>query len=299
MRFRLKTHFMDYAREQIRGGVWYKPAWWDAVSRVPPVHFQPRIPKASVPKLTFMEDGLLRQFEARNPAIAAFDRPGPTGERGAPHKTVAAQFVEQQLAAMREGRTQGEAYDVARAWLLDNGPRLYSQLAVPPEVEATLAQTPASIALARQQADEALTAQLEEVRGALAEVALVRRQGQVQGAGSDSEDEGGEGAPTGGAGAGSRVHPALAAYRSYRSAGEDEATAKRAWSREPQLPRGGLYESDDEAEAPDSAAAGAAAAEAAKPVTDEEAADMVVRGAGAAAAAAPADGGKGKRGAKA
>jgi len=51
---------MDFVREQVRGGVWYKPPWWDAVSRVPPSHFQPRVIKASVPNIHYMEDSLLR-----------------------------------------------------------------------------------------------------------------------------------------------------------------------------------------------------------------------------------------------
>ena len=37
MRFRLKTDFVSFAREQIRGGLWFKPAWWEAVARAPPL----------------------------------------------------------------------------------------------------------------------------------------------------------------------------------------------------------------------------------------------------------------------
>ena len=60
MRFKLKTPFFDFARDQVKGGVWYRPTWWDAVSNVPPVHFQPRIKKREVPAITFLEDRLVR-----------------------------------------------------------------------------------------------------------------------------------------------------------------------------------------------------------------------------------------------
>lgn len=63
MRFRLKASFLDHAHNQIRGGIWYKPSWWDAVSRVPPVHFQPRINKQEVPRIHFLEDRLMRCVE--------------------------------------------------------------------------------------------------------------------------------------------------------------------------------------------------------------------------------------------
>lgn len=60
MRFRLKTDFLSFAREQIRGGLWYRPAWYDAVTRAPPVHFQPRIKRRDLQNITFVEDRLLR-----------------------------------------------------------------------------------------------------------------------------------------------------------------------------------------------------------------------------------------------
>ena len=90
MRFRLKTDFLTYARDQIRGGIWYKvrrvratarhevrrgtpallspaisrpqpqPAWWDAVRKVPPTAFVPRVKKADIPRITFVEDRLIR-----------------------------------------------------------------------------------------------------------------------------------------------------------------------------------------------------------------------------------------------
>ena len=65
MRFKLRTPFFDYARDQVKGGIWYRPTWWDAVSNVPPVHFQPRIKKREVPAITFLEDSLVRCVCAR------------------------------------------------------------------------------------------------------------------------------------------------------------------------------------------------------------------------------------------
>ncbi len=60
MRFRLRTDSLSFINNQVKGGIWYKPPWWDAVSRVPPVHFQPRVRKAVVPNITYMEDSLLK-----------------------------------------------------------------------------------------------------------------------------------------------------------------------------------------------------------------------------------------------
>jgi len=60
MRFKLKSPFLEYARDQIKGGLWYRPSWYDAISNVPPLHFQPRIKKRDVPTITFLEDRLTK-----------------------------------------------------------------------------------------------------------------------------------------------------------------------------------------------------------------------------------------------
>ena len=60
MRFRLKTEFLTYAHSQIRGGLWYKPTWWEAVQRVPPCAVLPRPRKSTIPRLRFVEDALMR-----------------------------------------------------------------------------------------------------------------------------------------------------------------------------------------------------------------------------------------------
>ena len=38
MRFKLRSSFVDRARDQVRGALWYKPAWFDAMHAVPPMH---------------------------------------------------------------------------------------------------------------------------------------------------------------------------------------------------------------------------------------------------------------------
>lgn len=60
VRFRLKTEFLTYAHNQIRGGLWYRPTWWTAVSAVPPAAVVPRVKKRDVPRIRFLEDRLMR-----------------------------------------------------------------------------------------------------------------------------------------------------------------------------------------------------------------------------------------------
>lgn len=59
MRFRLKTDFLTYARDQVRGGLWYKPSWWEAVQKVPPPTAPGRLRKADIPRIRFAEDRLV------------------------------------------------------------------------------------------------------------------------------------------------------------------------------------------------------------------------------------------------
>ena len=76
MRFRLKTEFLTYAHSQIRGGLWYKPTWWEAVQRVPPCAVLPRPRKSTIPRLRFVEDALMR-------CVAAGASSGGGGARAA------------------------------------------------------------------------------------------------------------------------------------------------------------------------------------------------------------------------
>ena len=196
MRFRLRTPFLTFARDQVRGGLWFRPAWLDAVAKVPPAHFQPRLKMRNVPKITFLEDKLLRcvrtppaapraprgalalshplhprpppshsRFRDRNAAIATFDHAGATSTFS---RTIAAQFVEQQLARMRGGAAEEAAYAGARSWMLSEGPRLFAGLKLPEVVRAAATATPETVAASRAAADEALAKQLADVREAFA-----------------------------------------------------------------------------------------------------------------------------------
>ncbi len=195
----------------------------DAVTRVPPVHFQPRLKRRDVPQITFLEDRLLRRFREKNAAIAAFDRGAPAAG-GAFSRTIAAQFIEQQLARMRGGADEAAAFRGARAWMLTEGPRLFPALSLPAHVRAAATAAPADVAAARVAADEALAAQLAGIREALAR----------------------EGSAAAGASAAAAEEAAVQRRGSWRAwAGERgaqeaarvAAAAARAYSREPVLPR--------------------------------------------------------------
>lgn len=282
MRFKLKTPFFEYARDQVKGGIWYRPTWWDAVSSVPPAHFQPRIRKRDVPAITFLEDRLVRcvggvrtaapragcapalpgrrcsgaallarracptpagalltplplalpthspspcrRFQARNPAIAAFDRQRGGEAAAASMPTVTRQFIDQQMEAMRNGTSELAAYAATRNWLLGNGPRLFAQLDVPAQIRSVVAQSPAALVQMRNAGDQAVQEQLAATQRVLAQL----RSGgggsgrSRLGGGSGGGDSGG----SGGAGA-----------RSGATAQQQEAIARRALSGDPQLPR--------------------------------------------------------------
>lgn len=130
MRFRLRTDFLTYARDQIRGGLWYKPSWWEAVQRVPPTGFVPRIKKRDVPTVRFLEDRLIREFDSRNPMLAQFDNkernskvrvPGFSG----PPPSIAAQFAQKQVEFMKANMSEAEAYQQAQLWMLENGKKVF------------------------------------------------------------------------------------------------------------------------------------------------------------------------------
>lgn len=134
MRFRLRTDFLTFARDQIRGGLWYKPGWWEAVQRVPPTGFVPRIKKAEIPRIRFIEDRLIRDFDAKNPMVRTFD--------GSGEKRLASVFARYQVARMKEGKTEEEAYGLARAWLVENkGKEMFRRLALPQKLRHSIMGT--------------------------------------------------------------------------------------------------------------------------------------------------------------
>ena len=252
VRFRPKTDFVSFAREQIRGGLWYRPGWWEAISKVPPAHFTPRIPKKEIPIISLEEDKLLKKFNARNASIAAFDKPtsnrqksgqvkssNTSGGGGGGAKTVGSLFVEKQLEVMREsnGRlTEEQAYAITRAWMLENGKSLFARLNVPMDVRAALEATnPENLHETKSVVEMELKRQLDEVRKALRKTNTVATQ-----IGSTSSTSTGTLLTD-------KVAAAAAKYRSMRTPAEDSKFSLRAWSKELHLPRAGVgYDSDSE-----------------------------------------------------
>lgn len=172
MRFRLKTDFLTYARDQIRGGLWYKPAWWDAVHRVPPTAFVPRVKKASIPRVRFTEDKLMRDFSIKNPAIARYDGPGRVEGDS---RSVAAAFADKQIEIMKErGVSSDRAYTLARAWLIDHGPDAYAKLDLPPAVRAAAEATPEQVVAVKAAVEGVHDKQLALLSAALDRVRAAR-----------------------------------------------------------------------------------------------------------------------------
>jgi hypothetical protein len=112
-----------------------------------------------------------RDFHAKNPTIAAFDG----GKRGA---TVAAAFVERQLESMRAGDSKQQAYDVALAWMLDNGPAMAARLDLPKDARAVLELRPEDVPAARAAAKAEMEEELEHVRRVLASTEEEEEEGQ-------------------------------------------------------------------------------------------------------------------------
>ena len=68
-----------------------------------------------------------RDFEAKNPAVTQLDR--FQSARKDPRST-AAVFAAEQVRAMQADRTEAEAYDLARTWLLERGPQTLARMGV-------------------------------------------------------------------------------------------------------------------------------------------------------------------------
>jgi hypothetical protein len=125
MRFRLKTEFITFAHDQIRGGLWYKPTWWEAVQKVPPTAVMPRLKKKYIPRIRFVEDRLMREFTARNPSLKTLDERNFARGRTS---SIAAQFVEEQLRQMRADKSEAASFDVASKWLVENGAKVLKKV---------------------------------------------------------------------------------------------------------------------------------------------------------------------------
>ena len=136
-RLRRRLRLLDEWREQIRGGLWYKPAWWDSVRNVPPLPAPARVKKSDVPTIRFVEEKLIqcvpcsaggsaeldekhhsasidllspsccrprRDFAAQNPAIAQYDAEAVLEDaQNQTLNSVAADFAKKQVAEMQAG----------------------------------------------------------------------------------------------------------------------------------------------------------------------------------------------------
>lgn len=187
------------------------------------MHHQPRVRKNEIPTIAFAEDRLIKKFNRKNPAITAFDRPAPDAEDPRP---ISQLFVEKQLEAMQEGMTEKEAYAVARAWMLDNGPALFERLSIPEELKDVLKTSPDNIAASALAVESVLQEQLREVRAAFRAYE------------EDMERE--EALSVGG------KKYIVGSYRSFMTAEEEDRLRTRAISSEPTYPRGKGYDTDDE-----------------------------------------------------
>lgn len=138
MRFKLKTPFLTQARDAIKGGIWYKPSWWDAVRRVPPLGLLPRRKKKEIPVLRFVEDRLIRNFEVRNPMITAHD----SFDLSSGENTVAGTFAAKQLEAMAADVPEEESYKVAEDWTVEHGREMIDKLNLEADVLSGLERNP-------------------------------------------------------------------------------------------------------------------------------------------------------------
>lgn len=221
-----------------------QPAWWDAISNVPPMHHQPRVRKNEIPAITFAEDRLIkyvlpstirffhgcshlhficRKFNRKNPAIFAFDKPVPSA---ADPRPIAQMFVGKQLEAMQNDMTEKEAYAVARAWMLENGPELFERLNVSQELKDVLDTTPDNIAITTQAIENTLQNQLRDVRDAF-------RAYEEDSERDDTLSVGGK-------------KYIVGSYRSFMSSEEEDKVRSRAFSTDRLFPRGKGYDTEDE-----------------------------------------------------
>jgi hypothetical protein len=213
-----------------------QPSWWEAVRKVPPTAFVPRIKKKTIPRITFLEDKLIRCVSTlgiwadraaarglgaapscRSPpspppppapppplACSGFEGKNPVlaqfdsfaSSRQDP-RTVASIFAAKQAAAMRNDATEEEAYGVAKAWMIDHGRDVLLRMGVLAD-EATAARA------AAREYKEAMAAQTAATRAALRSQLYARQ-----------------------------------AYRSFLEPEEVHALATRALSAEPVLPTAG------------------------------------------------------------
>lgn len=134
---------------------------------------------------------------------------------------------------MRGGADEAAAYAGARSWMMSEGPRLFAQLNVPNDVRAAAIATPADVSAARVAGDNALAAQLVEIREALSSEHRVS-------AASKGEEES---ANFQSAAAAAAAVTAESAWKVFQGFGAEKraatlaSVASRSMSREPVYPR--------------------------------------------------------------
>jgi hypothetical protein len=107
---------------------------------------------------------LLSDFRAKNPGVAQFDKllTGQTDPR-----SVGQLFVAKQLEYMRADKSEEEAYQHARLWLLDNGHEILERLGV--EIDDP---DPEAHRLVIRAHEEALAEQEQRLRAAFANLTM-------------------------------------------------------------------------------------------------------------------------------
>ena len=124
---------------------------------------QPRLKKRAVPKITFLEDRLLGKFRAAHPAADALQTPALFTEQ----RAVSSLFIEQQMAALRAGLSEGEAFTAAQDWMLSHSARVFPRLHAPAHVMAAAAHTPRTLDAMRKRLEKSTLEQLQVAQWAL------------------------------------------------------------------------------------------------------------------------------------
>jgi len=110
-----------------------------------------------------------RDFRARNPAVAQFDK---FLKGQADPRPVSALFVAKQLEHMRSDQSTEEAYDLAKIWLVENGYEVLERMGVTLS-DMNAAERRAALLAAHKRARQE---QVERTRRALASAAVIGRQ---------------------------------------------------------------------------------------------------------------------------
>ncbi len=130
----------------------------------------------------------MRKFRSTHPAAAAMEAPSLfTGAR-----TVSSLFIEQQMAALRTGQSEAEAFASAQAWMLSHSARVFPRLHPAAHVMAAAAHSPRTLDAARKRLEENTLRQLQVAEWALGKTFHVpqppprRDLAQLRGGGADA-----------------------------------------------------------------------------------------------------------------